>query len=228
MYVDGDAYFEGTTFESDVNFHNGHFRTIFFGHPDIAKTTCSFQGSVDWRGCSYNRIHPVSSWKQLMDRQNPYDRQPYTQLEDVLRKTGYDQEAKEVYYRRKCVEAKKIRTFQRKPFKLYWRDIVSWTSDRSFWLLTGYGVRLTRILYATLIILAIGTFVFLHKGAVELRTENQPVAKAAASHMVVTPTLGFADAFWVSAHQLLPIEIPSGAKWEPTLNPIISRWSTVT
>jgi hypothetical protein len=95
-------------------------------------------------------------------------------------------------------------------------------------LLTGYGVRLRRILFATLIILALGTFVFQLKGAVEPKREAQPIVIVGTSVKAedpVPPKFGFWDGFWVSVRHFLPVEIPAGARWKPTAN---SVWTVRT
>ena len=225
MKVEQDISFSGTSFEKNVSFINAHFGTAFFVPANSPEPTCSFQGTIDWRGCTYTGIHPASVWKGLMDRLDPYDRQPYTQLEGVFRRSGDDEEATKVYYRRKRVESKRLKLFQRRPFS---HHVVRWLADQFLWVLTGYGVRLRRILVAALLILALGTVVFQYKGAVEPKREAQSTAAVGTS--VGAEECDFWDGFWVSARHFLPVEIPAGSRWKPTstfLWVVETRWGKV-
>jgi len=133
-----------------------------------------------------------------MKHLGPYDRQPFTQLEETFRRAGKDKLADDVYYERKCREFTENITI-RKPG--------AWLLDRFLWLLTGYGVRLYRLLVAIVPILIIGTLIFHFEGAV---TPELP------SMMSSQVTLPWSDAFWVSLNTFLPIKIPSGADWKPS------------
>ena len=193
--IDRDAHFNGTIFGNNVSFQDTFFGTIFFGEPEV-----QFQAKIDLRGCTYNRIHPVSFWKQLMECLNPYDRQPFTQLEETFRRAGRDQLADNVHYEQKSREFTENITIQK---------FGVWLLDRFLWLLTGYGVRPLYLLRAIAPIIVIGTAIFQLQGAVQL--DIQP------HYMISTQaTLSLYEAFWVSLNTFLPIEIPSGADWIPS------------
>ena len=194
----GDARFNGTIFGNNVIFQDTFFGTIYFGEPEEQEV--QFQAKIDLRGCIYDRIDPVSFWKQLMQHLGPYDRQPFTQLEETFRRAGRDQLADDVHYEQKSREFTENITIQ-KPG--------AWLLDRFLWLLTGYGVRLHYLLLAIVTILLIGTAIFQLEGAVKL--DIQP------PFMISTQvTLSCWEAFWVSLNTFLPIEIPSGADWKPS------------
>ena len=191
----GDARFDGTIFSNNVSFQDTFFGTIYFGESEV-----QFQAKIDLRGCIYNRIDPVSFWKQLMEPLGPYDRQPFTQLEETFRRAGMDQLADDVHYEQKSREFTENITIQ-KPG--------AWLLDRFLWLLTGYGVRLHYLFLPIVTILIIGTAIFQLEGAVKL--DIQP------PFMISTQvTLSCWEAFWVSLNTFLPIEIPSGADWKPS------------
>jgi hypothetical protein len=228
MYAEQNILLDGASFEKYVSLQNSHFGTIFFGPPEDSSMTCSFSEKIDWRGCTYDRIHPTAFWMGLMDRLYPYDRQPYTQLEEVFRKSGDDEEATDVYYHRKRFESKALKLFQRKPLKF---PVFRWLADRFLWLVTGYGVRLRRILVPTLIILLIGMFIFHLKGAVEPKQETQTIVVSAPVRTdEIVPKIGFLDGFWISLRHFLPVEIPAGSRWKPTTNSLCTiqtRWGKV-
>lgn len=202
-----ETSFRGTVFVKDVNFQNTSFRTVFFEELET-----QFQGKIDLRGCVYDRIEPVSIWKKLMEQLDPYDRQPFTQLEETFRRAGNENSANKVYYKRKRRESAQITI--RNPF--------AWLIDRLHYSLTGYGVQLWRLLVSIAICLLLGTFIFHLKGAVESKPDKQP-------HSVISPQvspearspLHIGDAFRVSLNLFLPVEIPSGADWKPSTHNIV-------
>jgi len=67
-----------------------------------------FGDDVDLLGCTYDRIE--INWPSLLrypngqSRIHPYNRQPYVELEEVLRKAGFEEGADEVYAERRRVE----------------------------------------------------------------------------------------------------------------------------
>ena len=192
----------GTVFVKDVNFQNTSFRTVFFGEPET-----QFQGKIDLRGSTYDRIEPISFWEKLMEGFSPYDRQPFTQLEETFRQAGNENLANKVYYERKRRESAQITI--RNPF--------AWLIDRLHYSLTGYGVQLRCLLVYIAICLLLGTFIFHLKGAVESKPDIQPppVISPQVSPEARSP-LHIGDAFRVSLNLFLPVEIPSGADWKPS------------
>jgi uncharacterized protein YjbI with pentapeptide repeats len=97
--IERESHFEETIFDNNVSFQDTSLKTVFWGEPNV-----QFIKKVDLRGCIYDRIHPLSFWKQLMKHIGPYDRQPFTQLEETFRWAGKDKLADDVYYERKCRE----------------------------------------------------------------------------------------------------------------------------
>ena len=214
-----DTVFYGTVFARDVDFQNSSFRTIFFG-----AEKAQFSGKVDLRGCTYDRIEPVSFWQVLLDKErlDPYDRQPFTQMEERFRQAGEDSLASDVYYERKIREAARIKIM---------KQPLNWIGNRFLWLLTGYGVKLWRLFLAFTLILLLGPFIFHLDGAVKLKQEKQPTQQIESQH---TPdeghSISLAEAFWVNLHLFLPVDIPSGANLEPSTKYIFgveTRWGEI-
>ena len=200
----GNAEFTEAVFAGNVNFMSTSFRTVIFGeHEQQTK----FQGNVNLRGCVYDRIDPISFWKKLVERLDPYDRQPFTQLEETFRRAGNDRLANDVYYEGRC----------RKPDQIKVRNFASWFPDRFLWLLTGYGVRLRRLGVLIAILLMLTTFIFHLEGAVESKQDKQPPPAVSSQ---VSPEAGsplsLGESFMFGLNRFLPVEIPSGADWKPS------------
>ncbi len=196
----------GAYFTNDVSFKYTSLGTFYFEKgseetvDQIEKLHIQPNVTIDLRGCIYDNIDPIDYWEELMKHLNPYDRQPFTQLEDIFRRAGRDQLADDVHYEQKSREFTENITIQ-KPG--------AWILDRFLWLMTGYGVRLHRLLLAIIPILLIGTFIFHFEGAVKL--DMHP-----PSMISTQVTISWFEAFWVSLNTFLPIEIPSGADWIPS------------
>jgi hypothetical protein len=175
-----------------------------------------FQGTLDMRGCTYERIQ--LRWQSLFHqpdgslRLQPYDRQPYTQLEEVFRKEGQDDLADAVYLDRRGTER-----------KLKWHSSFgSWLLDRLNSLMTNYGVTpFTRLGLIALAFVLVGMECFAAPGAVDGKDR-----RSGASFAVYR--LDRWEAFLVSVHCFLPVDIPAGSTWTPVNVPIsvlgVSKW----
>lgn len=199
-HIEGDTYFPGTVFADNVSFQGTSFKAIFFEYN--GKVMAPLKAKIDLRGCKYDRIDPISIWEQLMEYLEPYDRQPFTQLEETFRMSGEDGLVNDVYYERKRRESGQ-KKLQKNPG--------IWLMDRLHWLLTGYGVRLQYLIVWIILLLAIGTVIFHLNGAVipnpNLKSPPEWDSQNALSYL---------EAFWVSFSTFLPVEIPSGADWIPS------------
>jgi hypothetical protein len=124
--------FKGTIFDNDVSFQDSTLKTVFWGEPNV-----QFIKNIDLRGCIYDRIHPLSFWQQLMEHLGPYDRQPFTQLEETFRRAGKDKLADDVYYMQKRRESTK---------KFIIQNPGAWLLDRFLWLSEAFWVSLNTFL----------------------------------------------------------------------------------
>jgi uncharacterized protein YjbI with pentapeptide repeats len=156
--VIGDLLLRETSFTKRVRLINASFRTIFVAPSGSEHLQTSFgqEAQLDLRGCTYDRIHPVSAWRKLMCLQQPYSREPFTQLEQWLRRAGHDDEAAEVYY------ARRLRELQQKK---KWRP--AWITDMLLRYLTGFGVRVSWLSWYIISILVAGTIIFSLDGVLE-------------------------------------------------------------
>ena len=187
---------EGAIFHDNVNFQDASFRTIHFGEPNV-----QFIKKIDLRGCTYNRIDPIDFWKQLVEPLDPYDRQPFAQLEDTFRLTGDDKLANKIYYMGMQQRSKKLVKIK--------KSSLTWMLDRMHCWFTGYGVRTYRLLWLIVPILIFGAWIFHLGGSVVLMPDIQPLP-------MVNPQESGWEAFWISLNIFLPIDIPSGASWQPS------------
>lgn len=185
-----DVHFETCAFRNFVSFRSVVFRAVFFSRTGRGETS-QFGSDIDLLGCSYDRIE--INWKSLLrypngqSRIHPYNRQPYIELEGVLRKAGYEKDADAVYVERHHVENSKG-----------WGK---W-ADRLYWLLANYGIDLWHELIGTVIFLIIGTVIFSSPGAVVV---HEPRHEAA---------LSWYQALRLATHQFLPVSLPVKPKWE--------------
>ncbi len=219
---DGDARFDGVEFRGNVSFRETSFRTLFLSE-DLSSAEAQFHAAVDLRGCTYNRLN--AEWRCLLMRPNGatrlsiHDRQPYTQLEQVLREAGRDREADDVHFKRWSMENRNK-----------YREVLSQggTNDKirslstallfSFYrLVAGYGVKRTRVFIVALVLLLLGAVFYTQPGVVSSGQKPSEIAD------VATNTLSFAEAFEVSLHQFFPIELPIGSQWEPSAELVYVR-----
>jgi hypothetical protein len=168
-----------------------------------------FRGHIDLRGFTYERIGVA--WRDLLQNFDPYDRQPYTQLEAVMRAAGEDRTAEDVYFARR----------RREHHRLYLKLRQTWFVSREFprylfdtiqWGLFHYGVRPYRLLVFTFLVLALGVTIFNCPHAV--MNQDKDLRAGDPQSLSITQAVG------VSLRQFLPVEIPSGSQWIPTGNPI--------
>jgi hypothetical protein len=222
---DGDAQFESTAFIGPASFREATFRTVYFSqdghireHPKSQPSTRGteseqFQNAIDLRGCTYQRIQ--ARWRSLFHypdnslRLTPYDRQPYAQLEEALRRVGQDDAADAVYIDRREVERRLKWDSRRSPT---W--ILSWGFDALYGLLANYGVTPYKLVLATILLLLLGTRVLSRPAAV-LRKGGE-----IAGFQTKATKLSCWQAFLVSLHYFLPVDIPAGSEWSLADRPI--------
>ena len=125
---------------SDVSFNNAHFENWHFN--PTPQSVDQFKGSVDLRGCTYDRIKV--DLHSLMQHTAPYDRESFSHLEGALRRAGDDRAADHVYLTRQKLERKQHRQK---------RDWGPWLANWSYGTILNYGVRPFQLLYVSLFLL---------------------------------------------------------------------------
>jgi hypothetical protein len=180
---------------------------------------------LNLQGFTYDRVRPISSWRTLMSLQQPYSRDPFNYLEQSLRHAGNDGEAAEVYYERR------LRELQQKK---KWRP--AWMTDMLLRYLTGFGVRVSWLLWYIIPILVAGTIIFSLDGALEPihPTSPTPVASSVSEAETVR---GMSPARYINAALMslglfLPIaDIPTVGEWQVSSGimwgvPWLTLWAT--
>jgi uncharacterized protein YjbI with pentapeptide repeats len=209
------ASFVGAVFGGLANFSDAKFSITRFRAELIRKAPLGepqFHGRTDVRGFTYDRFY--GAWEEVLTRTVVYDRQPFTQMEKVLRTSGLDEEADAVYYEQRRREGNLI------PLKRLHSRLWDW----AYRLLAGYGVRGWRLLVIFLLLLLAGSFVFHRDGALIKKAEAKSgvSAKVESSPEVVHGVRAI-DAFCVSLRLLVRLEIPTGSSLSPSENSLAQR-----
>ena len=193
------ARFGKTLFGDASSFQETNFRVVEFSPDGRAGKEAQFQGALDLRGCTYERIQ--ANWPMMVKKIEPYDRRPFTQLEKVLRATGDDDAANAVYLERQRIE--RHRKWQN-------HDYEGWLASAAYGLLANYGVRPFRLIGVSIALLALGTIFFRQRDTVSKGEQNNDEP----AH------LSFGEAFAVSLHNFLPVTVPMGSEWKPRPEPV--------
>jgi uncharacterized protein YjbI with pentapeptide repeats len=202
--IDGGAFFQHTTFEGRTVFEAAHFKSLDFNIRSPQPPKTSFAGDIDLRGFTYELIAINEEiLGAIFAGLREYNRQPYTQLEKVLRAIGQDDLASRTYLeqrqrqRRDQVERRDRLKAERRalPQDAPQRSFRGWLKyrverlqfgfglmfDRAQQRVVNYGVRPTLKLFViSLVVVVIGTFMFSRYGAVELREKEKETAPATA------------------------------------------------
>ena len=204
-----DAHFDDAVIRGNADFRDATFQVVYFSKTGTAQaggvTVRQFQQDIDLRGCTYKAID--GDWRSLLPRAQAgveYNRQPYTQLGKFLTNIGQPEVADEVYLERRTAERKSK-----------WRKhrYMAWFGDFIYFVFLHYGVRPWQLLVLAVILLIAGTLFF-----------SQPHAASAKEKKEVTKdVLLVRDAFELSFHQFLPVDIPLGDQWVPAHEGIDSK-----
>ena len=162
-----------------------------------------FFSTVDFRGLTYERMY--ARWERLLGRQEPYDRQPYSELEKSLRRIGEDRTANDIYF------AQRMRELRNRLDLDGSRDWFGALSDFMYCVGAGFGVRPLLLVFWSALFVLLGSVVFERVGAVVYREQVERVL-----HGNQPLDLSMLEAFQVSLDQFLPIEVPGGQLWEPS------------
>jgi hypothetical protein len=249
-HFNGDASFENTVFDGIARFNKTHFdqtahfeTCVFkkdasfnetsFGTADFAQTGAvmpndlgmnrsaqtkkdraqdQFQGRLDLSGSTYRRIqlHWQSALRMLdgTPRLMGNGQQPYSELEKFLKDTGDDDGADGV-----SLEWHRV-----KRQEMFHSSKLEWLFDCISWFLTNYGVAPARLLNLSAILLIFGMLIFSLPGAVTGgEGKRQQVEPSAIGKDI---RLNHWDAFALSFHEFLPLDVPFGARWTPGNEPV--------
>jgi len=227
-HFDQTAHFETCVFKKDAFFNETSFGTADFaqtgavmpkdaGGSDSAQTKQDraqnqFQGRLDLSGSTYRRIQ--LHWQSALrmpdgtPRLMGNDQQPYSELERFLKDSGDDDGGDGV-----SLEWHRV-----KRQEMFHSSKLEWLFDCISWFLTNYGVAPARLLNLTAILLIIGMLIFSLPGAVTLgEGKRQPAEPSAIGKDI---RLSHWDAFALSLHEFLPLDVPYGSRWTPGNEPV--------
>lgn len=249
-HFNGDASFENTVFDDTAHFNNAHFdqtahfetcmfkkdasfNDTSFGTVDFAKSgqitpkdagvdnsaqtkengaEDQFQGPLDLRGSTYRRIQ--IHWQSALrmpdgtSRLVGNDQQPYSELEKFLRDAGDDGGGDGVF----------LEWHRVKRQGMFQSSKLNWLLDCIPWFLTDYGITPARLLNLSAILLIVGMLVFSLPGAVAGGEEKRRPAET--SEVGKDIRLNHWDAFALSVHEFLPLDVPFGSRWIPGNKPV--------
>lgn len=191
-----DMHFEWASFGGNLSLVGAQFRALFFSLSGQISGTPQFAGAVDLRGCVYDQFQ--GNWRVLLQfpdgrpRQDPFDRQPYLQLEQVLRSGGMPDDADTIYLERKNREIGTLRWSSR------WYHLIF------FKYLLNFGIGPQPWAIAVLVIL-IGAIFFSRPNSLSRikATESAPSRP------------NFWQALRLSLQFFLPLDLPVKSLWEP-------------
>ena len=198
-----DVHFEEARFSGDISFRDSEFKVVYF-RESVAKNTPegevrqlllpSGATKLDLRGFSYERI--FLAWNEALDALEPYDVQPYRQMERAFRTIGKDRDADKVYLKQR-----------RRALWYDCRHPTRWllaAGGLLYWGLARFGVRPLRLAVIPLLLVVYSTFVFSLPQAVAPKKDTGCIAH----------NLSWKEASGVSLSYFLPVEVPVGACWQ--------------
>jgi hypothetical protein len=184
MTIGTHAFFRGTTFQSEVDFaystvgRTADFRGAHFNHPaqqvsffnlksDEVDFGCNdrlgcahFEGPLRLDRMSYQHIY-AESWPDLLNRANSsvYYPDTYTSIEALFRREGNMEEANKIYMEGRKRE--RVGQFRKHPLWYTWNVIQDYGA--------GYGRKLQRALYWSVLFLIFGVVVFWRESGMDLQ-----------------------------------------------------------
>ena len=182
VLIDGAVLFRRATFKGKTSFRAAHFQSLDFNIKPLPQATQNFAGDIDLGGFTYDLIDINEEiLDDIFRGLLKYNRQPYTQLERVLRSIGQDDLANRTYLeqrrRQRLDQKQRLQQGREDLWKRAQLRAGLWF-DRAQKLVGNYGVQPTlRLLLISIGVLAIGMLMFTRYGAVELK-EKEPADEA--------------------------------------------------
>jgi uncharacterized protein YjbI with pentapeptide repeats len=187
-----------------VSFEDADFRIVHFRADVTEKAPAGGEsqfplrgnGELDLRGFTYERV--FIAWREALDILEPYDVQPYRQMERAFRTMGEDHAADEVYL------GQRWRAF-RNNLNPPTRWVVA-AGQLTYGLVARFGVRPWRLAGISILLLLCSVWVF-----------NKPSAVLPIKDSVCTAhTLDNREALGVSLNYFLPVQVPVSVCWVAT------------
>jgi hypothetical protein len=207
----GDIDFRGAHFSGGkVSFQDANFKITYF-RDSVTETISGDgpsqfpapgKGELDLRGFTYDRV--FLAWREALDVLEPYDIQPYRQMERAFRTIGKDRDADCVYL-----------TQRWRAFRYNWKSPKRWLAGAGnlmYWLFARFGVRPWRLAGISLFLLLSSIWIFNKPSAVVPIKDSSCVAHK----------LDNLEAMGVSLNYFLPVPVPVSVCWVATNRTAVS------
>ena len=205
--VGGDARVAGCH-ALKLNLNGSTIRKLQFAEaPTIGEINSSADKShfvsCDLRSFSFQEL--FGDLVNLLKLQQPFDSQPFYQVEKYLKRIGESRSADEVYYLGQSLRGRLLKP----QSEGFWDNVtyVAQLSGDRVWRFLGYGVRNAPLVLISIALILAGTLLFIDYDAACMRT---------ATACVTTAHIGGWNAFWLSLRTFLPIDILAPKEYEPS------------
>jgi hypothetical protein len=188
-----DAHFDSTLFSGVLDLREANFATVYLpNHLDSRTESDLLPVKMGLVGCRYEHVvlkHPENMLlnRNMLRLLGGYDRQPFSQLEEALRRAGDDRSADTVYLAGRRAEGRT---------KLPVSRVLDWTYGK----LVNYGVRPWRLVVLALLFILFGWWFFSHPGTVELKDKD---ARTETPYQI-----NWEEALNVGVAYFLPVSLP--------------------
>ncbi|HKP73690.1 MAG TPA: pentapeptide repeat-containing protein [Pyrinomonadaceae bacterium] len=240
--IDGAAFFKDARLQGKTCFRAARFKALDFNINDSSKPPFdqpNFGNDLNLEGFTYDLIDINPDIRDALFKSlDQSNRQPYTQLERVLRLTGQDQLADYTYLKQRERDRRQQERElkEEKEWRPWLAKRIGLLFDTAQMVIGNYGVQpFPRLFAISCAVLVVGTLVFYSNGSVVPRDADKkfvalkedadgkrlivPVEREDKSPPPPKEQLNLPQAFAVSLNEFIPIvQIPSGSKWKPSEN----------
>jgi hypothetical protein len=198
----GDARFENVKFTGALDLREATFATLYLPSDSDSRTESELLPlELGLVGCRYEHVvlkHPHNLLLRhgtVLRLQEGYDRQPFAQLEDTLRREGDDRAADKVYLAGRRAEGRQ-------------KPLIPRLLDWIYGEFVNYGVRPWRLAALAVLFVLFGAWFFSHPGTVQLKDKDQRTE---------TPyPITWEEALNVGIAHFLPVSLPIKENLVPT------------
>jgi uncharacterized protein YjbI with pentapeptide repeats len=195
-------FLNNVSFLGAVADHDVYFREkVTDVVPEGAGPQFAVNTRVDFRGFSYSRIY--IAWREVIGLLEPFDLQPYRQMESVFQTMGKDKFAGEVY----LTQRRRSFAYNREDPRRWLRSL----TDFLYWAFFNFGVKPMRLFAITAVLLCGFAWVFSQPNSVK------PDKDAGAA--LTARTLTWVEGLGVSFNFFMPFAVPIGSGWQATDRP---------
>ncbi|MDB5072841.1 MAG: hypothetical protein JWM87_3952 [Candidatus Eremiobacteraeota bacterium] len=200
MRIDGAFELNGLV-TSTIDMRNSVVRRLVFASVGSDRTAAEYE-AIDLRGADYQMID--GDWTALLQRQRPFDQQPFRRLETVYRAAARDDDSRRVYIERQKQYTAALQQTYPLP-AIFARRIWGWT--------TGYGASFARTLaaYAVVWVVSIAFFACIPSAAAHLNLPRTATSVKSYTCDIRPDVFAAAD---LAGHTLLPIPYIGDPLWK--------------